>query len=562
MSKKIVSGSGRIRCAIYTRKSTEEGLEQEFNSLDAQHEACAAYILSQRHEGWVQVQARYDDGGYSGGNVDRPGLKQLMADVGAGKVDVIVVYKVDRLTRSLADFAKIVEVLDAKGASFVSVTQAFNTTTSMGRLTLNVLLSFAQFEREVTGERIRDKIAASKARGMWMGGPIPLGYDLRERKLIINPDEADLVRHIFTRYAALGSGQKLVEELRAEGHRTKLRQYKDGRIIGGVPFSRGMLFQLLSNRIYLGEIVHKGTPHPGEHDAIIDQELWDTVQQQIDANRVERKERRNIPNASLLAGIIWDGHGRRMSPSHANKGKLRYRYYITHASALREGDPPAWRMPAYDVERIVIERLRQLFEDKYAIRSILQSANTHAQDIVAAHAVAAKSAEQITTAYGRRSIVTNLVVRVTVEETQLRIEIDRQALLRRLGLIGDPIEPVIELIAPAAKIRRGNETRLVITNSNEASPQRDDRLVALLLEAQATRDIFLDNPALTIVEHARTTGQCRKRLTRLVRLSWLAPSIIQAIADGRQPPQLTSKMLLTADLPTIWSEQADQLGFA
>lgn len=569
MSRQGVAGTGRIRCAIYTRKSTEEGLEQEFNSLDAQHEACAAYILSQRHEGWTQVQTRYDDGGYSGGNMDRPGLKQLMADIGAGKVDVIVVYKVDRLTRSLADFAKIVEVLDAKGASFVSVTQAFNTTTSMGRLTLNVLLSFAQFEREVTGERIRDKIAASKARGMWMGGPVPLGYDLKERKLIINPAEADLVRHIFTRYATLGSGQKLVEELRADGHRTKLRPHKDGSVVGGVPFGRGMLFQLLANRLYLGEIVHKGTAHPGEHEAIIDQALWDAVQQQVAANRVERKERHNIPNASLLAGVIWDGHGRRMSPSHANKhvpskvegGKLRYRYYITHASALHEGDPPAWRMPAYDIERIVIDRIRQLFEDRQAIRSLLQSEDAHARDIAAAFAVAAKSAEQMATPY-RRTIVTNIVTRVTVEEAQVRIEIDRQALLRRLGMTGDTIAPPIELIAPAAKIRRGSETRLVIPNGNDASPQRDEKLIALLLEAQATRNVFVGNPALTVVEHARFTGQCRKRLTRLLRLSWLAPSIVQAIAEGRQPPQLTAKMLLTADLPITWSEQASQLGFA
>ena len=248
---------GTIRCAVYTRKSTEEGLEQAFNSLDAQREACEAYILSQRHEGWTLAKAAYDDGGFSGGTMERPGLKRLLADVQAGRVDVIVVYKVDRLTRALSDFAKIVDVLDARGASFVSVTQAFNTTTSMGRLTLNVLLSFAQFEREVTGERIRDKIAASKKKGMWMGGNVPLGYRVVDRKLLIDEADAQTVRHIFDRNVVLGSARPLIEELRTSGYRTRVRPRSDGSPpIGGVPFGRGMLFAMLSNRIYRGEIVH------------------------------------------------------------------------------------------------------------------------------------------------------------------------------------------------------------------------------------------------------------------------------------------------------------------
>jgi DNA invertase Pin-like site-specific DNA recombinase len=257
-----------IRCAIYTRKSTEEGLEQEFNSLDAQREACAAYILSQRHEGWSALPGFYDDGGFSGGNMQRPGLVKLMADVATGKVDVIVVYKVDRLTRSLADFAKIVDVLDAAGASFVSVTQSFNTTTSMGRLTLNVLLSFAQFEREVTGERIRDKIAASKRKGMWMGGPVPLGYDVFDRKLIVNDVEAEQIRHIMERYLALGSVRSLADELATIGYRTKLRPLRNGTSLGGVPFSRGGLFHLLANCVYTGEVRHKGQTYAGAHDPI------------------------------------------------------------------------------------------------------------------------------------------------------------------------------------------------------------------------------------------------------------------------------------------------------
>ena len=316
------------RCAIYTRKSTEEGLEQEFNSLDAQYEACAAYILSQRHEGWVQVPDRYDDGGYSGGNMERPGVKRLMADIASGKVDVIVVYKVDRLTRALTDFARIVEILDARGASFVSVTQALNSTTSMGRLTLNVLLSFAQFEREVTGERIRDKIAASKKKGIFMGGPVPIGYDVKDRKLVINEAEAATVRHIFTRYVALGSGRELIEELRADGYRTKVRQ-QGNRTIGGIFFERGMLFHILANPTYIGKVVQAGVEHIGEQPAIIDDALWASTRRRIEENRVNRGRMRNSDTTSILAGILRDGHGRRMTPSHSVKaGKavslLRY----------------------------------------------------------------------------------------------------------------------------------------------------------------------------------------------------------------------------------------------
>jgi DNA invertase Pin-like site-specific DNA recombinase len=280
--------NGTVRCAIYTRKSSEEGLEHEFNSLRAQREACEAFITSQRHEGWVCLRAAYDDGGFSGATIDRPALQQLLADLAAGRVDIVVVYKIDRLTRSLADFAKIVEILDARGASFVSVTQQFNTTTSMGRLTLNVLLSFAQFEREVIGERIRDKIAASKQKGMWMGGAPPLGYRAQDRKLVTVDSEAEIVRFIFCRYAELGSVRLLTEEFEAQGIKSKSRTSASGRISGGKPFSRGALYVMLQNRIYRGEIVHKEQSHPGEHMPIIDQPLWDAVQAQLASNAAER----------------------------------------------------------------------------------------------------------------------------------------------------------------------------------------------------------------------------------------------------------------------------------
>ena len=284
--------NGTVRCAIYTRKSSEEGLEQEFNSLQAQREACEAFINSQRHEGWVCLRAAYDDGGFSGATMDRPALQQLLAEITAGRIDTIVVYKIDRLTRSLADFAKIVEILDARGASFVSVTQQFNTTTSMGRLTLNVLLSFAQFEREVIGERIRDKIAASKRRGMWMGGVPPLGYRAQDGKLIIEESEAETVRFIFRRYVELGSVRLLKDELDARSIQSKLRTSASGRISGGKPFARGALYLMLQNRIYLGEIVHNQQSYAGEHEPIIDQPRWDAVQAQLAGNDAERTQLR------------------------------------------------------------------------------------------------------------------------------------------------------------------------------------------------------------------------------------------------------------------------------
>ena len=315
-----------LRCAVYTRKSTEDGLEQEFNSLDAQREACEAYILSQRHEGWTLVPGRYDDGGFSGGNMERPGLKALMALIDEGQVDVIVVYKVDRLARSLADFAKIVERLDAKQASFVSVTQAFNTTTSMGRLTLNVLLSFAQFEREVTGERIRDKIAASKKKGIWMGGPVPLGYEVIERKLVPVPEEAERVRAIMRRYLEIRTAPALIEVLRAEGVVTKIQQRTSGPHRGGIPFARGSLFHLLKNPVYRGKIVHKGKIYDGEHEAIVDAELWDAVQAQLAAKAPPRKQSTNQPQQAMLRGLICDPHGRPMVPTYGLSKVKRYAY--------------------------------------------------------------------------------------------------------------------------------------------------------------------------------------------------------------------------------------------
>jgi site-specific DNA recombinase len=338
-----------VRCAIYTRKSSEEGLEQSFNSLDAQREACAAFIASQRHEGWRVVSALYDDGGYSGGDMQRPALKQLMSDIAAKKIDTIVVYKVDRLTRSLSDFAKIVETLDACSVSFVSVTQQFNTTTSMGRLTLNILLSFAQFEREVTGERIRDKIAASKRKGMWMGGTIPLGYDVKNRKLIVNPEEVERVNHIYDSYLKLGSVSKLKEHLDQQGIKSKKRIGSDGTPSGGVSFLRGALYLILRNRTYLGEVFHRGQSYAGEHEAIVPRELWERVHAQLRSDNGGRRNDVRTNCSSLLLGLLQDGEGNRFRPSHTVKNGRRYRYhFLPNPGPASARAINAIRLPAYD----------------------------------------------------------------------------------------------------------------------------------------------------------------------------------------------------------------------
>jgi site-specific DNA recombinase len=341
----------KLRCAVYTRKSTEEGLEMEFNSLDAQREACEAYVASQRAEGWILVPDRYDDGGFSGGNLERPALKRLRTDIEAGKVDVVVVYKIDRLSRSLMDFSRLVEVFDQHKVTFVSVTQSFNTTTSMGRLTLNVLLSFAQFEREVIGERIRDKFAASRKRGMWMGGWAPLGYEVRDRKLVVNEADAKLVRSIFQRFVKIGSATTLARELIAENVRNKYSKLVD----------KGILYKMLSNPVYIGVAMHKGVSYPGEHVGIIDRKIWDKVQARFQESPRKRAATTRAQTPALLKGIIFGPGGTAMSPTHTRKNGRLYRYYISQ-TVLKQGSGycPVQRVPAAEIERIVIDQVRLL----------------------------------------------------------------------------------------------------------------------------------------------------------------------------------------------------------
>ena len=348
MKKPIVR---KLRCAVYTRKSSEEGLDMEFNSLDAQREACEAYVASQKAEGWLLVPDRYDDGGFSGGTLERPALQRLLADIETNRVDVVVVYKIDRLSRSLMDFAKLVEVFDRNSVTFVSVTQSFNTTTSMGRLTLNVLLSFAQFEREVIGERIRDKFAASRKKGMWMGGWAPLGYDIKDRKLVVNDAEAATARALFQRFLRVGSMTKLTVALRSEGMRTK----------GGKPVDKGYLYRILNNRIYIGEAVHKGIAYPGEHAPIIERPLWDRVHEIIGESPRKRAMRTRARTPALLKGLIFGPTGAAMTPSRTRRNGKLYRYYVSTDVLKRDADScPIRRVPAGEIENAVIDQLRGL----------------------------------------------------------------------------------------------------------------------------------------------------------------------------------------------------------
>jgi DNA invertase Pin-like site-specific DNA recombinase len=532
----------KVRCAIYTRKSTEDGLEQEFNSLDAQRDACAAYVLSQQHEGWTLQPERYDDGGFSGGNMERPALRELLAAVEQGQVDVIVVYKIDRLTRSLADFARIVDVLDRTGASFVSVTQAFNTTTSMGRLTLNVLLSFAQFERELTSERIRDKIAASKRKGLWMGGPIPLGYDVRDRRLIVNKDEAETVRELMRRYLECGSGRRLIEQLEKEGVCTKVQNRASGPHRGGIPFRRGSLYYLLANRTYLGEISHKGEWFPGEHEAIVPRALFNAVQQKLQRGREEKRLRPRAADPSLLVGKARDEFGRPMSPSHTSKGTRRYRYY---ASSIEPGDDrPAVRVAANDLERPVLVVIERLLSDEQQLQEHVDEA-----ELAEATRAAAEVLELVRgSGVQQRAALDQYLDCVVVESDRLLVRLARR-------VIACNAKGIIELSLPAARSRRGHEVRLVVGNPANKPASRDKRLVELVADALEVRREVMKRPALPMSAIAKELGRCRGELADRLRVSFLAPDIVAAILDGRQPLHLTRPQLLRLDIPLSWNEQ-------
>lgn len=526
-----------VRCAIYTRKSTEDGLEQDYNSLDAQYDACTAYAVSQRHEGWTVTKDRYDDGGFSGGTLERPGLKRLLADIENGKVDIILLYKIDRLTRSLSDFAKIVEILDHKGASFVSITQSFNTTTSMGRLTLNMLLSFAQFEREVTGERIRDKIYASKRKGIWMGGPVPLGYDVVERKLVVNQPEAVQVVEIMQLYLTAGSVPELVEMLARHGSHTKIQQSKDGGTRGGVHFNRGNLYHLLSNRIYRGMTVHKGEAFEGEHEAIVSEELWNEVQAKLAKQGQGGSSRKVSPRTGVLAGLIYDGEGRAMVLTHTQKGNRRFHYYANRYETL--GDSTANRVSARDIEDIVVSQLCQTLASGSQIQSMLLDGSYTSEQLHNVISRCNKLATELGAAkYARKQeVVRNILDRIDLHDDRVVIRVGNRGLLNivRADSTVQPSHLNLTIERRAIRLRRGKAMRLIIPapSSGDSIQMRDHKLIALIAESRTVMAQITDSPSKSIPILAAEQGRCRVRMMKIAKLACLDPDIVTAIVDGR-----------------------------
>lgn len=547
-------GKSRLACAIYTRKSTEEGLEQEFNTLHAQREACEAYILSQRHEGWRALDTHYDDGGFSGGNTDRPGLKQLLDDVRNRKISVVVVYKVDRLTRSLSDFAKIVEIFDAHGVSFVSVTQQFNTTSSMGRLTLNVLLSFAQFEREVTGERIRDKIAASRKKGMWMGGPIPLGYDLRDHKLIINPAESETVRTIFNLYAK----RECVRRLKAELDQRKLVSKKitsqTSRTWGGRPFGRGQLYYILKNRVYIGETVHKGAAYPGQHDAIIEQAVWDHVQATLKKNGRQRSLGLTYAEPSLLAGILFDDRGNRLSPSHTQRHGRRYRYYVCQAILQHQPEKVGTlkRLPAHEIEHVVENQILDLLRKPSRITDAVQSSDAELTHAMTARAKELAGQWPKRTRSEKTALLRAVLSRITAGPEKIEIVLDAPVLMqelvdsskqRRAAHLGDVEQSThpqtLSISVPVRLKRTGRETRMVVQTENSPErPRRPNRaILKVLVRAFDWFEQFQGGRSTQQIANA--LGFDRSYVAHTMALVFLAPDIVEDILQGRRQ-ELTS----------------------
>jgi site-specific DNA recombinase len=527
-----------VRCAIYTRVSTEHGLDQEFNSLDAQYEAASAYIKSQSHAGWTLIRSRYDDGGYSGGSTHRPDLQKLLDDIRARKIDVIVVYKVDRLTRSLADFAKLVELFDAHGVSFVSVTQQFNTTTSMGRLTLNVLLSFAQFEREVTSERIRDKIAASKRKGLWVGGTLPLGYEMKDGKIAIVEKEAELVRSIFRRYLELGSVNELLRDLRDRNIRTKARLLSTGATRGGIPFGRGALYYVLSNRFYIGEVKYKNEILPGEQPPIMDRALFEAVRQKSLAQWSHRTVVRNKSD-HLLTGLLFDDAGHRMIPTHATKAGVRYRYYVStpvlHGEAKTASAGSVFRVPAADIEDSVVKFLKE--------------------NLAANQTKATNSAESL----GNRGDLAQLVADIVVHRDRLIVR------LKSGG--GDEASDSPEdrsLTIPWQKPPSRKSRQILLPHNASRSDVRPEqferraRLVSAIARGRRWLDDVISGRVTTVAELC-TREKCSVRQANItLSLAFLAPNLVKAAVEGRLPRGIGIERL--RDPPTQWSRQFEALG--
>jgi DNA invertase Pin-like site-specific DNA recombinase len=524
-----------LRCAIYTRKSTEHNLDLEFNSLDAQREACEAYIKSQAHEGWRLAPGRYDDSAFSGASLDRPALKALLAEVRSRQIDVIEVNKVDRQTPSLADFAKLVELFDQHSVSFVSVTQHFNTTSSMGRLTLNVLLSFAQFEREVIGERVRDKIAASKRKGMWVGGPVPLGYASVNKKIVVVPEEADTVRLIFRRYLELGSIRSLVQDLDLRGVRTKQQALSGGRKRGGIRFGVGPLAHLLRNRFYVGDVVYRGNVHRGEHDPILDQTLFEAVQAKLAAAATARQL---LPKGSpaILAGRIFDDRGNRMTPTHTNKRGARYRYYVSHAILQnRNADAgSAPRIPAPEVERAVVAALRE---------RLATGQNGKDSNVL-----------------DDRALIEQHVKRVAVKRRQIEIQLT-EATCSSLGNASESTTatPCARgIIVPWSTMAHA-DIKGIIHSPNQSSSvisAKSEGLLIAIAKARIWINDLLDGRVASFAEIAEREGRVERHIRLLAPLAFVSPRIVSHLINGAGPsnPTVTG---LAQGLAYSWAEQDD-----
>jgi site-specific DNA recombinase len=531
-----------VRCAIYTRVSTDQGLDQEFNSLDAQYEASSAYVKSQAHAGWTLIKTRYDDGGYSGGSTDRPDLQKLLDDIRARKIDVIVVYKVDRLTRSLADFAKLVELFDAHGVSFVSVTQQFNTTTSMGRLTLNVLLSFAQFEREVTSERIRDKIAASKRKGIWVGGPLPLGYEISNDKITVVEHEAEQVRLIYGRYLDLSGVNALVRDLRERNILTKSRPLATGGTRGGIPFGRGTLFYLLRNRFYIGEVSYKGEILPGEQPSIMDRVLFEAVQQKLSDQWTAKTTVRN-PNDHLLAGVLFDDAGYPMVPTHATKAAIRYRYYVSRPCLLGEAGTAkvgsVARVPASEIEDIVVKSLNEHLGGRSRMPA---EAKTN------------------------RSAIAEVIDRIDVHKDRLTVCLKSQEKPETIKPTEDieragddhiliipwqkpPTKRFREILLPHGTVRK--DVRL-------EKPERRLKLVSAISRGRRWLDEIISGSIIDVEQIASRERCSVRHVNMTISLAFLAPKLVRAAVEGRLPRGINVERL--RDAPAEWSRQFEALG--
>ena len=554
-----------VRCAIYTRKSSEEGLEQSFNSLEAQREACHSFILSQKHEGWTALDGHYDDGGFSGGTMERPALKRLLADIQAAKIQTVIVYKVDRLTRSLTDFSKIIEIFDSQKVSFVSVTQNFNTTSSMGRLTLNVLLSFAQFEREITGERIRDKIAASKKKGMWMGGLVPLGYDCVNRQLVINPAEAQTVLEIFRGYLRLKSVNRLKQLLDRKEVRSKIRTSRAGRTGGGATYSRGALYHLLNNRIYLGEITHRAESYPGQHQPIVPTGLWNAVAALLKKQNQSHRSEKSQSSPSLLSGKLFDSHGSRFTPTHAAKNGKRYRYYTSQAVIRQTGTRPLIaRFPAEELERLVKSQVLALLRAPDMVPTAIEDGPT--RDI------ATERVKELAREWPRlemskqHEFVRNTMKRVVLGPTTMTIEVDQAKVLtallaqnsEALASLGTHKFETLKLTGDFHFRRRGCELRLVTAdNASHFGGKPTMSLAKAVARAQEWHERIIAGKTNSIDQLAESSGLTRRYVRRVLLFASLSPRLVEALLTGKHRPNLTVAEILHG-VPVSWREQEER----